>query len=118
MIDGIAMNPPAMTGKASAFAKANVRERWHMGSEARAMTLISAVLTAFGLAVLYSASAFVAMSEHASSAYFLTSQIKGVGVGIFVVAIAAKFDADKLREWAWPIMWFTIAAMLAVLVLP
>jgi len=89
-----------------------------MGSEARALTLISAVLTAFGLAVLYSASAFVAMSERGWSAYFLTSQIKGVGVGIFAFAVAAKFDADKLRRWAWPIMWFTIATMLAVLVLP
>jgi len=76
------------------------------------------VLTAFGLAVLYSASAFVAMSERGWSAYFLTSQIKGVGVGIFAFAVAAKFDADKLRRWAWPIMWFTIATMLAVLVLP
>ena len=39
-------------------------------------------------------------------------------VGIVAFAIAAKFDADKLRGWAWPIMWFTIAAMVAVLVLP
>ena len=118
MIDGIAMNPPAMTGKASAFAKANVRERWHMGSEARALTLISAVLTAFGLAVLYSSSAFVAMNEKGSSAYFLVSQVKGVAIGIVVFAISAKFDADRYRGWAWNLMWATIAAMFAVLVLP
>ena len=30
-----------------------------------------------------------------------------------VFAIAAKFDADRYRGWAWGIMWFTIAAMLA-----
>ena len=95
-----------------------VRERWRMGPEARALMLISAVLTAFGLAVLFSASAFVAMSERHSSAYFLVSQVKGLGVGIVAFAVAAKFDADRLREWAWGIMWFTIAAMLAVLVLP
>jgi cell division protein FtsW len=119
MIEGLATAaPPLMRRTPTHTATTSVRDRWRMGSEARALTLISAVLTAFGLAALYSASAFVAMSETGWSAYFLTSQIKGVGIGIFVFAVAAKFDADKLRRWAWPIMWFTIAAMLAVLVLP
>ena len=39
-------------------------------------------------------------------------------LGIVAFAIAAKFDAEQLRDWAWPIMWLTIAAMMAVLVLP
>jgi cell division protein FtsW len=89
-----------------------------MGPEARALVLLSAALTAFGLAVLYSASAFVAMSEHGSSMYFLLNQVGGVAVGMVAFAVAAKFDADKLHGWAWPIMWFTIVAMIAVLVLP
>jgi cell division protein FtsW len=80
--------------------------------------LLSAVLTAFGLAVLYSASAFVAINEHNSSSYFLVRQLGGVAAGIIVFAIAAKFDAEKLNKWAWPIMWLTIAAMTAVLILP
>jgi cell division protein FtsW len=89
-----------------------------MGPEARGLILVSAVLTSFGLAVLYSASAFVALNEHRSSAYFLMKQLGGVAAGIVAFAIAAKFDAEKLREWAWPIMWFTIATMTAVLILP
>lgn len=90
-----------------------------MGQEARWVVLVSAVLTAFGLAVLYSASAFVSSNEHhGQSAFFLLRQLQGLGVGIVAFAIAAKFDADKYREWAWPIMWFTIACMAAVLVLP
>jgi len=99
-------------------APADVRERWRMGSEARGLVLISAVLTAFGLAVLYSSSAFVAMNDHGASAYFLIRQLGGVAAGAVAFAIAAKVDAERLHEWAWPIMWFTIAAMLAVLVLP
>jgi len=118
MMDGLALNPPPMAGRANSVAATNVRERWRMGSEARALTLISAILTAFGLGVLYSASAFVAMNERGSSAYFLISQAKGVVVGIAAFAIAAKFDADRYRGWAWGLMWCTIAAMLAVLVLP
>src|SRR6187551_3273678 len=110
------MNAPA-PARPSASAAIDVRDRWRMGSEARALTLISAILTAFGLAVLFSASAFVAMNDKGSSTFFLVSQAKGV-VGIIVFALAAKFDADRLNRWAWPIMWFTIAAMLAVLILP
>lgn len=102
-----------------ALSSAPVRERWRMGSEARALVLVSAILTAFGLAVLYSASAFVAANEHhGDSAYFLTRQLQGMLAGIVAFAIAAKIDAEKLREWAWPILWFTVATMAAVLVLP
>jgi cell division protein FtsW len=107
-----------MKPKAAPVA-ANVRERWRMGPEARGMVLISAVLTAFGLAVLYSASAFVSANEHNGySAYFLVKQLQGVAAGMLVFAVAAKIDAEKLREWAWPIMWFTIASLVAVLILP
>jgi cell division protein FtsW len=117
MMDGLAVNMPPMA-RSTVNAATDVRDRWRMGSEARALTLISAVLTAFGLAVLYSASAFVAMNTKGSSAFFLISQVKGLVIGIVAFAVAAKFDADRLNRWAWPIMWFTIAAMLAVLVLP
>jgi cell division protein FtsW len=95
-----------------------MRERWRMGPEARGLVLVSAVLTAFGLAVLYSASAFVALNEFAASSYFLTKQLTGVLAGVVAFAVAAKFDAERLRDWAWPIMWFTIATMVAVLILP
>lgn len=89
-----------------------------MGSEARGLILVSAVLTAFGLAVLYSASAIVAVNDHGTSTYFLVRQLGGVGAGIIAFAVAAKVDAQRLRECAWPILWLTIAAMAAVLVLP
>ncbi len=95
-----------------------VRSRWRMGSEARGLVLVSAVLIAFGLAVLYSASAIVAMDEGRSSAFFLLRQVSGAAVGLAVFAIAAKTDADKWREWAWPLMWFTIATLVACLILP
>jgi len=89
-----------------------------MGPEARGLLLVSAVLTSFGLAVLYSASAIVAVHDHGSSTYFLVRQVSGVAAGMVVFALMAKLDAEKLRDWAWPIMWFTIATMFLVLVLP
>ncbi len=94
-----------------------VRERWTMGAEARALVLVTAVLTAFGLATLYSASAFVAMqADHDSTFYFL-KQLAGVVVGMLAFALTAKFDADKLEKYAWPAMIATIVLML-VTVLP
>ena len=89
-----------------------VRERWAMGPEARALLLVTAVLTAFGLATLYSASAIVAMQDHDDFSYFFLRQLVGVAVGIAAFAIAAKFDADKLEKLAWPLILFTIGLML------
>src|SRR3954467_8674242 len=86
----------------------DVRERWRMGPEARGMLLVGAVLTSFGLAVLYSASAFVAERDHGASMYFLLKQLVAVAAGIVAFSIAAKFDADRLRGWAWPMMWIAL----------
>lgn len=104
--------------RARTASSTHVRERWRMGPEARMLVLISAVLTAFGLAVLYSASAFAGMNEFHDSTHFLTKQLGGVFVGVIVFVIAAKIDAERFHKWAWPIMWVTIATMTAVLVLP
>lgn len=99
-------------------ARGSVRERWRMGAEARSIVLISAVLLAFGLAVLYSASAIVAVNEGRSGTYYLVRQLTGAGVGIAAFMVAAKMDAERWRAWAWPLMWCTLAAMLLCLVLP
>ncbi|MEO6444713.1 MAG: FtsW/RodA/SpoVE family cell cycle protein [Gemmatimonadaceae bacterium] len=99
------------------YNPSRVRERWVMGSEARAIVLVIAVLTAFGLATLYSASAIVAMQEHDDFSYFFLRQLIGVVVGMAGFAIAAKFDADKLERLAWPLIVLTMVLML-VTVLP
>jgi len=110
---------PAPAGAAAQpRAAANVRERWRMGPEARGMVLVSVLITTFGLAVLYSASAMVAVNEHNSSFYFLSRQLTGVLAGILAFMIAAKVDAERLHKWAWPLLWITIATMVACLVLP
>ncbi|MCC6928558.1 MAG: cell division protein FtsW [Gemmatimonadaceae bacterium] len=94
-----------------------VRERWTMGPEARALVLVTAVLTAFGLATLYSASAFVAMQADHDSTYYFLKQLAGVAAGMLAFALAAKFDAEKLEKYAWPAMIATIVLML-ITVLP
>lgn len=88
-----------------------------MSVEARALVLVTAGLIAFGLAVLYSASAIVAVDDGHGSAYYLLRQVAGIGAGALIFAIAAKMDAERWANWAWPIMAVTLALMLVV-VLP
>lgn len=98
--------------------RSDVRERWTMTPEARWVVFFSASLLLVGLAVLYSASAIVAINEGRPGWFYLLRQLTGVGVGVVVFAAAAKMDAEKWRDWAWPLMWFTLAALLLVVVLP
>ena len=101
-----------------AISMAHVRERWRMGAEARGLILVMAMLLAFGLAVLYSASAIDAMQRNRDSWYYIARQLSGVGLGMVAFAVAAKLDAERFRGWAWPIMWITIVSLLLCLVLP
>jgi cell division protein FtsW len=93
-------------------AKVEVRDRWRMSGEARALVLVTAVLLAFGLATLYSASAIVAMKVAHSDSFFIRKQLTGALAGIVVFALVAKLDAEKWRKWAWPIMVLSIFMML------
>jgi cell division protein FtsW len=112
------MSTAAILPQERESSSTHVRERWRMGSEARGLVLVMAVLLAFGLAVLYSASAIVAMQENRDSWFYIARQATGVLAGIVAFAVAAKLPADKWEAWAWPIMWITIASLLLCLVLP
>ena len=112
------MTAAAVPARERAVSATQVRERWRMGAEARGLIFVMAVLLAFGLAVLYSASAIDAMQRNRESWFYISRQLSGVGVGMVAFAIAAKLDAERFRAWAWPIMWITIVTLLLCLVLP
>jgi len=112
------MTTAAVLPQEREYASTQVRERWRMGSEARGLVLVMAVLLAFGLAVLYSASAIVAMQENKDSWFYIARQITGVLAGIVAFAVTAKLPAEKWQGWAWPIMWVTIATLALCLLLP
>ncbi len=101
------MNAPNLPG---------TRERWRMGVEARALLLVTAVLVAFGLAVLYSASALVAVNAGSPGHFFVLRQATGVLVGTALFAWLAKVDAEMLRRFAWPIMGLSLVLMLVIIV--
>ena len=94
-----------------------VRERWRMTLESRALIIVTGVILAFGLAVLYSASALAAVRENRPNTYYLVRQLSGIAIGVVLFAIAAKTDAERWRGWAWPLLWIAIVLLL-VPVLP
>ena len=106
-----------MTTAAAARTASAARERWRMTVEARGLVLVTAVLLSFGLASLYSASAFEAVRDKLPSTYFLLKQVTGVAVGIIFFAIAAKADAELWRKYAWVVMGLALFTM-ALTVLP
>src|SRR5437868_4665905 len=97
---------------AAAPARTDVRERWRMGGEARGVVLVTAVLLAFGLATLYSASAIVAMQAKHASYFYFVKQVTGALAGMVVFAVMAKVDAERWRRWAWPLMGLAVLLML------
>jgi cell division protein FtsW len=97
---------------------ATVQEAWRMGSEARTVVFISTCLLLVGLAVLYSASSIIAIGAGRPSWAYLSNQGIGAVIGVVAFLVAAKMDAERWREWAWPLLWVTIAALFATLVLP
>ncbi len=120
VLGGIAASratPRATPRATQSQGSALVRDRWRMSTEARALVMVTATLIAFGLATLYSASAYVAMSRDQPSWFFLWRQFTGIVAGVVGFAILAKFDTERFREWAWPIMGLSILALL-VTVLP
>jgi len=94
-----------------------VRDRWHMGIEARALVFLTGMLVAFGIATVYSASVIVEMQAGLSHAHLLTRQLIGVALGVVIFAVAAKVDAERWEKWAWPIM-ITSLVLLLIVILP
>jgi cell division protein FtsW len=52
------------------------------------------------------------MQEGHGSAYYLLRQLSGTAVGVAAFMVAAKTDAERWREWAWPLMGATLLLLL------
>ena len=98
-------------------ATANLIDRWHMGLEARILVMLTAVLLAFGLATVYSASAIVEMQAGYGHAHLLIRQVVGMAIGLTLFAISAKLDAEVWEKWAWPVMILSLV-LLVIVILP
>ncbi|HEY5086523.1 MAG TPA: putative peptidoglycan glycosyltransferase FtsW [Gemmatimonadaceae bacterium] len=95
----------------------NVRYRWRMGVDARLLTVLTLIFLAFGLVTVYSASSIVALQNGHNGAYFMLRQLSGMLLGLVAFGVAAKVDAEKWYDWAWPVM-IVCLLLLTFVVLP
>lgn len=97
-------------------ASVSIRERWHVDVDARALTVLTAVLLSLGLATMYSASAIVAEQMGRAHFFFLSRQLVGVLVGAVAFMVAAKIDAERWTRAAWPLMVVTLVLLMIVII--
>src|SRR6185312_4946889 len=90
---------------------------WHMTWEARVLTMLTLVFLAFGLVTVYSASSIVALQTGHNGAYYMLRQLGGMALGLILFGFAAKFDAERWYDLAWPVMILCLV-LLVIVVLP
>ena len=89
-----------------------VRQPGELRWETRLLTVVTAVLTVFGIASLYAAAA---MEERPFELF--VKQLAGAGMGAVILVIASRVDYHRWRNLAWPLLLLALAALVLV-VLP
>jgi cell division protein FtsW len=73
-------------------------------------------LVAFGLVMVYSASAFYATQKFGSATYFFKRDLVWTALGLGVMWFAARTDYGVYKRWSYPMLGAAIALLAAVLV--
>ena len=93
-----------------------VRDRT-LGWEARLMVIITGALVVFGLVSVYGASSALMQRGRPIGSSLALDQALGAAFGGILLIVASRFDLERLRRWAWPLILSTFAA-LVILLLP
>jgi cell division protein FtsW len=101
------------TAPAAAPAPALLAAGW----EPRVLVALTAGACAFGLAELYSASAFLARADGLPGHFYAVRQVAGAAMGAVVALAVSRLDYRHLRRLAWPLLLAT-TLLLLLTVLP
>jgi len=74
-------------------------------------------LTAFGLVMVYSASAVFAAANVGDSLYYFKRQLINMFVGLAAMMVVFRFGYHRLVRWGYPLLLFT-ALMLVLVLIP
>jgi len=91
-----------------------VRDRV-LGWEARLMVIITAALVVFGLVSVYGASSALMQKGRPIGTSLALDQAMGAAVGGLLLIVASRFDLERLRRWAWPLVIGAFFALVLVL---
>ena len=78
------------------------------------LTAAVVAIVAFGVVMVYSASAVYAHRQYGDGSHFLARQGIYAGVGIVVMIAIARFDYHKLRRFTYPILISAVGLLLVV----
>src|SRR5262249_9520297 len=73
-------------------------------------------LSAFGIVMVYSASAVYATQKFGSATYFLRRDLLWTGLGLLAMTFAARTDFGAYRRWSYSLLFVAITLLAAVLV--
>jgi cell division protein FtsW len=93
---------------------AGVRERWRMSVSARALVMVTLILLALGVSILFSASIFEPLKRNNDASAMFLRQLRSAGLGVIAFMIAAKLDAERYKRLAWPGLILAGVLLLAV----
>ncbi|RMH14757.1 MAG: cell division protein FtsW [Gemmatimonadetes bacterium] len=87
------------------------------GWEAGALLAVTVALLVFGLATLFSASAYIAQRAQEPGHYYVVRQAVGATLGLVALAVCAWMPYDIWRRWSWHVAG-AVWVLLLVVVLP
>jgi cell division protein FtsW len=105
-----------MTPASVEWAGATATSRLGTGWEPAVLLLITSMLLGIGIVSVYSASAVMATSRGLADYHFVVRQATGAAAGFALLLLMAFIDYRRLRMFAWPILFITLASLLALLV--
>ncbi len=82
------------------------------------LLILTALLLAIGLVVVYAISPALAVEKHVGNNYFVLRQLTAVGLGVVIFTITSKIPLRLWSRWAMPLLVFAGAATLLALILP
>lgn len=80
------------------------------------LLMVTLMLVAVGLAMVYSTSAVVAHERHGDSLYFLRRQLAWATLGLLVMGLAWYLPYRSQQRLVLPLLWVSLAALCLVLV--
>ncbi|HSW66569.1 MAG TPA: putative peptidoglycan glycosyltransferase FtsW [Bacillota bacterium] len=82
------------------------------------LLILSALLLAIGLIVVYAISPALVVEKHVSGNFFITRQLIAIGLGIIIFVITSRVPLEFWRRIAIPLLGVAAGATLLALVMP
>ncbi len=87
-----------------------------MRSARRGLLIVTAILLAFGVVMVYSSSAIYARDTYGDATYFLKRHLIYLVLGLLCAGFILAMDPKQIRRWSKPFMVLVLLMLAAVLV--